>query len=464
MLTKGYYTQGILLVGSTGNGKSTLGNFLLDPREEHIFGDKQAFVRAQDNMPQTQFVHHVSKIVSYGEQKFLAATVVDTPGLNENDVQDFKHMIQIVSTLHSINDSEVSACILVVKFDSKIDAQYKATVQYYRDLLPQLFEKNVIIVMTMFDSSSRGERERELRGINIHRIKENTVREIMESGRLPFKPILFIVSGLPLTQEELQTDLQQRDAILSYISSLTPISTGKLRVAKTARLREDDAKTIAVINGEIDGYNNRLKELNGIAGKALDKIKLKRKRVGDLESQLRNLRADLKEYDSSEVVLAKSWSFSTQWRLLQWITESFDVSAPWKITNVEKWTNGYCVWKDLEEYHNGIKGVLEGNFNRGLYAELRLETTKRIKYADEIQSIRAEIVNTDKLLTELTESLSELESSNAEYNNEIKSLTSYTQECNKRKELYEQLYMTIEEACERLRRVYSATTAVCGQY
>ena len=316
----------------------------------------------------------------------------------------------------------------------------------------------------MFDSSSRGEREREVRGINVNRIKENAIREIMESGRLPFKPMLFIVNGLPLTQEELQTDLQQRDAILSYISSLTPISTGKLRVAKTAGLREDDAKTIAVINGEIDGYNNRLKELNAIAGKALDKIKLKRKRMGDLQSELRNLRADLKEYDSSEAALAKSWSFNTQWRLLQWISERFDVSAPWEITNVVKWTNGHCEWKDLEEYHNGIKGVLEGEFNRGLYAELRIETTKRIKYAHEIQSTHSKILTTDQLLTELGESLSDLEFSNVDYNNEIESLTAYIKECNKRKELYQQLYMTIEEACKRLSSVYSATTAVCGQH
>lgn len=32
----------------------------------------------------------------------------------------------------------------------KIDAQYKATVVYYRWLLPLLFEKNVIIVLTNF--------------------------------------------------------------------------------------------------------------------------------------------------------------------------------------------------------------------------------------------------------------------------------------------------------------------------
>ena len=36
----------ILLIGSTGNGKSTLGSFLVNPEKEHIFGDNQTFKTA----------------------------------------------------------------------------------------------------------------------------------------------------------------------------------------------------------------------------------------------------------------------------------------------------------------------------------------------------------------------------------------------------------------------------------
>ena len=441
-----------------------MGNFLLDPSKEHIFGDNQAFTRARDNMPETQSVHHANKIVRYGNESTLAVTMIDTPGLNEDDVHDLKHMIQIVSTLHSIEHSELSACILVVKFDSKIDAQYKATVKYYRDLLPQLFEKNVIIVMTMFDSSEKAERERELRGIDVNRIRENTIREITESGKLPFKPILFMMNALPITEEERLTDLKERDSIMKYISLLSPTSTRSLRVAKTARLREDDEKAIAATNGEIDGYNDRLKELNKLAGDTLDKIKNKKRKSGELESELRNLRDDLKDYDSSEKVVVETWHFDTPWKFLDWNSEEFDVSAPCKVTNVVKWSNGKCQWRNLHEYHNGIKGVLEGNFMRGLYAELRLETTKRIKYAEEIISLHSSISSKEELLNEVNEALVEMESSNKQYESEIKSLLSYIKECNRKKKLYSQLYMTIEEACERLRKVFSASIAVCGHY
>lgn len=439
-----------------------MGNFLLDPSKEHIYGTNQAFPRARDNMPETQFVKHVSHSVHYdGGNKTLPITVIDTPGLNEDDVQDFKHMIQIISTLHRASESKVSACVLVVKFDSKIDAQYKATVRYYRDLLPQLFEKNVIIVMTMFDSSDKAEHARQQRGVDINRIKLNTVREIKDSGKLQFKPMVFLINGLPLSDEDIDSDLQQRDAILGYISTLTPISTTRLRVAKTAKIRERDDIKIAAINGEIDGYNNRLVELNKLAEETLDKIKLKKMRAGELESKLKSLKDDLKEYDSSDAVIANSWSFSTEWKLFQYISENVDVSAPCIITNIIKWTNGHCNWRNLVKYHNGAKGTLEGDFMRGLYAELKLETTKRIKYAEEIRTIRTEVSHTERLLQEVKEALVEVERSDIRYKTEIDSLLAYIQESNERKEMYTQIYMTIEEACKRLSEVFGESSSVC---
>ena len=214
----------ILMIGSTGNGKSTLGNFLLDPRDEHISGNNQIFRTARTNMPETTIVHCASE-----KKKRPSLQVIDTPGLNENAFKDLSHMIHIVRKLKEVQS--VSACILCVKFDSKIDAQYKATVAYYRKLLPSLFERNVVIVMTSFLTDSRSDLMRQKQGVDVDAIVNNARREVIESGQLTFKPQVFMIDSLPLTEDERQTSEECRASILDFIRrALRPISIKDMRV------------------------------------------------------------------------------------------------------------------------------------------------------------------------------------------------------------------------------------------
>ena len=98
-------TASLLMIGSTGNGKSTLGNFLLNPDDDHILGDKQAFKTAQTNVPQTQKVQ--PQTFTHNGTLF---TVVDTPGLNESACKDLDHMIDIIKFLQTMKS--VGACVL----------------------------------------------------------------------------------------------------------------------------------------------------------------------------------------------------------------------------------------------------------------------------------------------------------------------------------------------------------------
>ncbi len=113
----------VVMIGSTGNGKSALGNFLLKPDEEHLFKN-QFFLRAKDNIPCTQETIVATETVSSPSLKGCKRlTVIDTPGLNESSEKDLEHMIGLVEKLESVKD--ISACFIVVKFDGKIDTQYK---------------------------------------------------------------------------------------------------------------------------------------------------------------------------------------------------------------------------------------------------------------------------------------------------------------------------------------------------
>lgn len=176
----------ILLIGSTGQGKSTLGNFLLNPDEKCQRKGHRIFGIGTSNLPHT-------KRVERGRDQSCNPNVlvIDTPGLNEGATKDLEHMTDIVSSLKGLK--EITACILVIKFDVKIDVQYKTTIEYYRSLLPKIFEGNILIVMTNFPTDKRSERIREIQGIDVDEVIRNTVAEITSGTDLAYTPQTFLI-------------------------------------------------------------------------------------------------------------------------------------------------------------------------------------------------------------------------------------------------------------------------------
>lgn len=441
----------VLLIGSTGNGKSTFGNFILDPEDKHMF-DKQSFTTARSNMPQTQDVTIGSALVimnSKGHrQRGVPLTVIDTPGLNESAEHDLRHMIDVIKELQSVQ--EVKACVLVVKFSTKIDMQYKATVQYYSKLLPFLFERNIVIAMTDFACDERSVALRRRQRIDVDAVKSNAISEIQESGGLSYPPTLFTIDCLPVTEEERRFNLSVREAILAYIFSLEPISAGCLMVAKTAFLKEEDIQQIRELEGEITGYNQRLKQVNARAKEALNKMQKKEQEITSTTAQLDGLKIDLNDMDTTDTVIAQNWSWSEEWKLFRWQSQPFDVTSKWSVHGVKKWTNAHCEWKDYEEYSHGVRGKLEGKFMRGLYATIALETTKREKHQTEISDLKRQIRECEKLLKSLTEHRDEIRVKNKEHNDELQLLQKFI--CERRKEIkgLSGDVMSIEEALRRL--------------
>ena len=88
---------------------------------EHIMTDTQHYL-----VDTTDTEHNM-----YTGYTCRKGVVVDTPGLNESPVKDLVYMCSLVKALNDPKLPGVSACLLCVKFNSKIDAQYKGTVAYY---------------------------------------------------------------------------------------------------------------------------------------------------------------------------------------------------------------------------------------------------------------------------------------------------------------------------------------------
>lgn len=129
--------------------------------------------------------------------------------------------------------------------DAKIDAQYKATINYYKSLLPKIFEGNVLIVMTNFATDRRSVKVRELHNIDVDAIVRNTAAEV--ASGLPYTPQTFLIDCLPMDLVQGDTNRKQsentRSAILSYIEkTIHPIRVDDLKVAKTDALKYSETE------------------------------------------------------------------------------------------------------------------------------------------------------------------------------------------------------------------------------
>jgi len=118
-------------------------------------------------------------------------------------------------------------------------------------------------------------------------------------------------------------------------------------------------------------------------------------------------------------------------------------------------TNGRCEFKDLAESEGRVTGKVEGNFMRGLYASVTLETEKRFKYADEIIRLNQAIDDAKEQKLTLSTKLEEIQATNKKFSKEMEDLRGYIAETRKLiQEINSSDPMTIEEALEKLQQMH----------
>ena len=396
-------------------GKSTLGNFLLDIKDN----DPHKLQVATDNLPKTRHTVAIKRAItfqSYAEASASTSigedaaathdsfkdshiymptqanlTVTDTPGLNESPEKDLEHMIDLVENLRV--KKIITACIFVVKFNSKIDEQYRDTIKYFSRLRPSLFGHNCIIVMTDYPTDKHSIRIREQQGIKPKDVISKVKDEIIKCSGICYEPIVFALDCYPFDDdhEEICQSKEIREAILSCIFSQESIDTSKMEIAKTKFLLEEDERFIKFYEGEIEGYNTRLKQAGQEAKAILDEIQKKRREISTMERKLANLNKELREINTDELVTAAVWSTDETWQWFKTQSKAFEVTSDWDIVQINKWTNGRCQFKNVVQHGTTVSGVVEGMFMRGMYARITLLTRKCHKFAESIVKLKQQI-------------------------------------------------------------------------
>ena len=351
----------VLLIGSTGSGKSALGNYLLNE------GQEETFYVGRSNLPETQSV----KKATSGP-----LTIIDTPGLNERSVKDLEHMIQIVGTLDAIDS--LSAAVMVVKFHSTIDAQYKATVKYYSRLLKKIFDSNAVIVLTGYSSDPTSVERRKKQGVDVERDIRNTTKEIRDCAGLLYDPPVFLIDSLPVDtdMETSKLSKEARKAILGYTAQLKPVSPQNMKFEKTYAIKQMDQERQSKLDGLITGYIRRITDIEENQREVLKKIQAIQSNVSVNSQEICMLKEKIDLLDTEEEITIDKWSIEK--RGSWWFqTATFELKSPEAdISNCKKWDNGHLSW-EITQKKRTVEGKVRGKFLRGLYGVITIYATKR---------------------------------------------------------------------------------------
>ncbi len=437
-IQRGSHSPIVLLIGSTGSGKSALGNFLLNPAREHIIGNKQTFRTSRSNKPETHCVYCVCD-----REANPTIQVIDTPGLNEGDCEDLAHMSDIVITLRRLQ--HVSACVLCVNFNANIDQQWKATAAYYSKLLRKLFESNIVIVMTHFQTDERSIRQREAQGIDVDEVTGDVVSAVKECGGLTYSPHVFRIDSVPLDEYDRPQSEKDRSAILSYIKSLNPVQVSDLRVAKTDALRQKDNEKIGRLHVEINCYSEHLKKVKVGAAPVVDEIESMVKSLSKEEQIIAPMKEELADKDVNDHVTAETWSLQEEWKWFRWPSQSFECESKWHIVDHTTWDDGHLKWKVLNVEDRRATGKVEGKYMHGLHASLTLHTEKRLKYAERIAELRESIETNERSITSMTQQLERLSRVDMGNAKEIDELMEHIAERRTQIQKLSQAYLSLEE-------------------
>lgn len=155
----------LLVLGSTGSGKSTLCNFLASYGKETVFKTSSSMQGCTKKAQKYTFVIKIqlaTMFTNFGNnnshenshdlidseetEEDVEVTLIDTPGLNENShEEDFRNMIETFEFCRGVG--LINGVVICIRHGSREDRQLQQTIQYYSDLYREVFDTNNIAIM-----------------------------------------------------------------------------------------------------------------------------------------------------------------------------------------------------------------------------------------------------------------------------------------------------------------------------
>jgi GTPase Era involved in 16S rRNA processing len=214
----------IVLLGKTGNGKSTLGNFLLNDNQFKISGNLES--ETVDSLMG----------VNYKED----FCVIDTPGLNDSKGRDQIHYENIIKY---IRDKYITSFLLVFNFqDTRLSSDLQELIKIYCNI----FNFNIFNHMGLVFTKAFAKNEEILNSLISKKknIFVNDVKNIIENffnrSLNNDMPCFFVDADL----EEIDDySSEEREKIIKWAKNSSEADVNHLRIKENLRIKDKRRET-----------------------------------------------------------------------------------------------------------------------------------------------------------------------------------------------------------------------------
>lgn len=222
----------LVILGATGDGKSSLGNFILNKKDLFTVSDD----------PESETKETIGHNGIEGAEDIF---VIDTPGLQDTKNSDKKHIVNMVNYVK--NHKDIQAIIVVFNFNQDRFAPYlKTMIKIFNDIfIADKFWYHVGFVFTKYyqDMRKKFEKKKEKKMEKyigqIRQLVEDCKREAPNN----FKTF-FIDSDMDDLDPE---SIEECKRLIGWVSSLEPLDTSN------AKEVDDKIKSIEKETREIEG-------------------------------------------------------------------------------------------------------------------------------------------------------------------------------------------------------------------
>jgi hypothetical protein len=385
----------LLLLGLSQNGKSLLGNYLINGE-----ASKKPFKIGGEGISETKDITSASVKATHtnyndkGEEIGVTKyniTIVDTPGVSDSENRDLINLLRIIKELKA---KSVGTVALIVNYERRFyDKSFTDNVMFYKQLFPDLFDKNLFILFTNVSIAKSKVQSREFQEVNL---KEQLIKESDKLRQL-FK-ISFVahdfIESIPLEKEDVEHSASVRQFLLARCSIADQIQILFDKIPKLPAMIEFSKSEISRLEekviGYIDGSTKAHLKLKSVLNAKLNQWTRLQEATENKDRKIKQL-----EYQSSdELKLMSEIKFMDKEWKLGWQSAEYDFGKlPCVIRASPVITPNDCYKYDTFGGigYNTERGKVSSCFLKGLFGTVMAYTYNKDWYALENKALQENI-------------------------------------------------------------------------